>query len=264
MNFQNYFDEHCYELSRTEILELNKQDTGALNNVISLLRNNCFGVLIYDDKKPAEYLVYFVDNTIKLQGICLEVSLKLINKTRMQLLLEFCKLINSQFARINIFDAFNIYQNQLRTGFEKLGYFTIGSEIKKFQGQNAVSVIDRKKGILRFPTLEKVEMYRSFFISNKKPQKFPKINDNSIYLLYDEKNNLIKIGRSKTPKVRERTLQGENPNWELLAAWDAPKKIEDELHKKFSVKRIRGEWFSLSFVELEEIKIMMKSFEQII
>jgi hypothetical protein len=263
-NFQDYFDNYCRELNYSDLIELNKQDNnGALNNVIALIAENCYGVLIYEDKKFIEYVIYFANNSIKLRGISLEISIGLDSQIRIQLLLEFCKLLNSEFPNIDVIDTFNIYQKRLRTGFEKLGYFTIGNEIKEFAGKNAVGMIVGRKGVIRFPTLDKLEMYRSFFYSNKNSQKYSENNQNKIYLLLDRRNNLIKIGRSKILKIREKTLQSQNPNWELITAWIAPQKTENELHKIFQAKRVRGEWFSLTFIDLTEINEIMNSFEQI-
>jgi Meiotically up-regulated gene 113 len=265
INFQEYFDKHCHELNHADLLELNKQDNnGALNNVISLLAENCFGVLIYEDKKIPEYAVYFANNSIKLRGIFLEISTELDSRIRIQLLFEFCKLINSEFHNVDIFDAFNIYQIRLRTGFEKLGYFTIGNEVKELEGKNVIGIVAVKKGIIRLPILDKLEIYRSFFSSNKNSQKIYESNQNKIYLLFDGKNNLIKIGHSKILKIREKTLQGQSPNWNLVTAWIAPQKIESELHRKFSAKRVRGEWFDLTFFDLKEINEHMNSFVQIL
>ena len=48
INFQDYFDNHFGEdLNRTDLIELSKQDNGALNNVIAFLAENCFGKLQY-------------------------------------------------------------------------------------------------------------------------------------------------------------------------------------------------------------------------
>ncbi len=264
MDFQKYFDNCFYELNYVDLLELSKQDTGALNNVISLIERSCFGVLIYDDKEYIEYRIYFADNSLKLRGFCIDISMKIESQIRVQLLFEFCKVINSEFNHIDVIDSFNIYQKRLRTGFEKLGYFTIGNEVKEFEGKNAVGVVTGKKGVIRFPTLDKLEMYRSIFSLNKKAQKMYDLGQNAVYLLLDERNNLMKIGHSKTLKVRERTLQGQNPKWQIITAWIAPQKIENELHKKYCTKRVRGEWFSLTFYDLKEINMAMKTFEQII
>ncbi|KAB2847200.1 MAG: GIY-YIG nuclease family protein [Melioribacteraceae bacterium] len=262
-NFQEYFDEYCFELSYEDLLELNKQDTGDLNNVLSLLAESCFGVLIYDDQEIIEYVVYFADNTVKLRGMYLKISMKFDSEIRFQLLLVFCKMINHEFNKIDVFDSFNTYQKRLRTGFEKLGYFTIGNEVKEFEGKNAVGIVVGKKGIVRFPTIDKLEMYRSLFSSDKKTQEIFEHKKNKIYLLFDGGKNLIKIGHSKILKIREKTLESQNPNWVLITAWIAPLKIENKLHKRFSAKRVRGEWFALTYIDLQDINEYMTSFEQI-
>ena len=59
-------------------------------------------------------------------------------------------------------------------------------------------------------------------------------------------------------KVREKTLQGEDPDTEIIALWNSPKSTEKELHNIFKEKRIRGEWFDLGISDLIEIKEKMK------
>lgn len=56
---------------------------------------------------------------------------------------------------------------------------------------------------------------------------------------------LFKIGKATNPKVRERTLQAEDPRLELVAYALCGREVESKLHKIFADKRIRGEWFSL-------------------
>jgi hypothetical protein len=76
-----------------------------------------------------------------------------------------------------------------------------------------------------------------------------------VYLMKDLRSGFYKIGESKTPQYRERTLQSEQPLIELIEAWRAEKTDEAFLHRKFAHKRIRGEWFSLDFVDYYEIYI---------
>lgn len=83
-------------------------------------------------------------------------------------------------------------------------------------------------------------------------------NDNNVYsdpcyvyLMKDLKNGYYKIGISKKPEYRERTLQSEKPFIEMLCAKKYPlrkiaKAIESALHFAFDNQRIRGEWFNLS------------------
>ena len=76
--------------------------------------------------------------------------------------------------------------------------------------------------------------------------------------MFNPRNGYTKIGRSIKSKVREKTLQGEDPETEIIALWNSPKSTETDLHNKFSEKRIRGEWFNLGISDLLEIKEKMK------
>lgn len=79
-----------------------------------------------------------------------------------------------------------------------------------------------------------------------------------VYLMIDTSNNFYKIGISNFPVYREKTLLGNRPTIELLAAKKFPSRkiaesIEKALHSSFAEKRIRGEWFELNDEEVAEI-----------
>lgn len=74
------------------------------------------------------------------------------------------------------------------------------------------------------------------------------------YLMRNNRNGYIKIGRSVKPQFREKTLQSEEPDIELLAVTD--RDCEKQLHKKYKDKRVRGEWFDLSE---DDIKYLTES-----
>jgi hypothetical protein len=76
--------------------------------------------------------------------------------------------------------------------------------------------------------------------------------------MFNPQNGFTKIGRSKNPKFREKTLQGQEPNITILVEWNGPKSMEKELHIKFDSKRIRGEWFDLNVSDLIAIKDELK------
>lgn len=86
--------------------------------------------------------------------------------------------------------------------------------------------------------------------------KGEKINVNKksfIYLMYDEHSNFFKIGISKKPEVREKTLQSEKPTIVLKQKWIGDMTDEKFLHTYFKDKRIRGEWFSLTNDDIDFI-----------
>ena len=86
-------------------------------------------------------------------------------------------------------------------------------------------------------------------ISTKKIDKSTKV-----YLMIDNHTGFYKIGRSKNPSTREKTLQSQKPSIELLYYWNGLNKDERNLHKMFEEKRVRGEWFDLNYNDIDGIK----------
>lgn len=72
------------------------------------------------------------------------------------------------------------------------------------------------------------------------------------YIMIDKNTNLYKIGKSSSPKKREKTLQSEKPTIELLFFTEID--IEKEIQSIFKSKRIRGEWFNLNNADIDFIK----------
>ena len=74
----------------------------------------------------------------------------------------------------------------------------------------------------------------------------------------DTTNNYYKIGISKNPTYREKTLQSEKPTIEMIAFKKFPnrkiaKSFEKALHSSYDSNRIRGEWFDLNQAEVNDI-----------
>lgn len=78
--------------------------------------------------------------------------------------------------------------------------------------------------------------------------------DGYVYLMYDRRTKLIKIGYSRNPEYRERTLQSDNPMIDLLATFRGDRRAEKRLHNKFKSRRVRGEWFDLQQSHIEKIE----------
>lgn len=90
-----------------------------------------------------------------------------------------------------------------------------------------------------------------------------KSNSCSVYLMYDCNTHFYKIGISKSPNYREKTLQSERPVIELLSSKEYPSRriaeaIESALHKVFAEKRVRGEWFELNSADVLVLKETLK------
>lgn len=112
---------------------------------------------------------------------------------------------------------------------------------KKFARQNDVHALN-------------VDIWRQSEASSRSPRERKKPSPTNIYLMVDKNTGLHKIGRSKTPVTRERTLQSEKPTIEIIFHTAGTVKDEKHLHEKFNAKRVRGEWFNLSEEDIDFIK----------
>ena len=93
--------------------------------------------------------------------------------------------------------------------------------------------------------------------------KVEKSTECYVYLMKDTANGRYKIGMSKKPEYRERTLQSEKPEITLIcskmySSRDEARKIEKELHQRFKNNRIRGEWFNLSDSEVKNVRLYLE------
>jgi len=82
------------------------------------------------------------------------------------------------------------------------------------------------------------------------PEKHDRYNRKT-YLMKDDTTGLYKIGKSNNPKFREKTLQSQKPNINLVKIWNDD--IEGHLHKLYHRQRIRGEWFHLNPIQIRYI-----------
>jgi len=103
--------------------------------------------------------------------------------------------------------------------------------------------------------LEEQKKKKEYEIQKRKEEKQQKLEemmkDVKTYIMFDLSTGYYKIGRSKNPEYREKTLQAEKPVIEMLYVSDAF--CETELHRKYKDKRVRGEWFDLSGKEIAKI-----------
>jgi hypothetical protein len=87
------------------------------------------------------------------------------------------------------------------------------------------------------------------------PRKQEAVTFGYVYLVRSGTGH-CKIGSSKNVATRIRQLQCANPeNLVLLHQFPSVNAKEDELglHKKFAQKRIRNEWFALTYEDIESI-----------
>lgn len=83
----------------------------------------------------------------------------------------------------------------------------------------------------------------------------PDHTEGFVYVMVNRRNGYHKIGfTSSKPEYREKTLQAEEPEIDLLFACWADFGAEADLHERFAKFRVRGEWFNLSPLQVMVIK----------
>lgn len=80
-----------------------------------------------------------------------------------------------------------------------------------------------------------------------------------VYVLYNPDSNLVKIGKTKKPLQRFRSLSNQNGSkfqYYITEPIYIENIVEKILHNKFAMKRVKGEWFSsVHFNEVVEFLI---------
>lgn len=108
---------------------------------------------------------------------------------------------------------------------------------------------------------ERLKLEEDMVESRQREKKETRRPKASVYVMKDNANGRYKIGRSVNPTVRESTLQSEKPDITLLFHYLCDISVEDELHTKYTDKRIRGEWFELDDKDVEDIQTYLMEVE---
>lgn len=259
----NSFEKRIGELTEKDIIELSKHDN-SIFNVLRDLHKEAFGTYVWDDSK--ENFDYFLTYITKVKGKIQGCILKLqpLIKNRNELTTCLSAYICKRFNRDKPHEVFNAYQDQQKSMFERIGYWTYGNElVKELKVRKGELILPPgHKGILFVPLADepiKEQPSKSDKKEKTKSQTDKKQEIHYVYIMLNKQNRYYKIGRSIKPEYREKTLQGQEPDVEIIEKWIASSEVEKILHRKYKEKRKRGEWFDLTDVDIEEIKIFMQT-----
>lgn len=257
-HIEELFESVYSPLDEQTILLLNKQHPSNLNNIIVGLNKECFGLMCMDDSNKIVYRLFYANGETELQGDIIELTID--NPNRDNLVFYFSQFLEHNYSQLNAINIFNTFQQFTRTMLEQIGYLTVSpTEFAMHGDPSPVIIAKGVKGIIKVPLIEKREFYRSF-LGNKDINSL-KQGEEFVYIMLNSRTDLFKIGRSKDPNYREKTLQGQEPEIILISFWRAPSTIEKQLHKQFADKRQRGEWFALTFKDLKKINEIMKVYD---
>lgn len=258
-------DEIIHLISEETILRfLRETKNPELNNVVEGFEKHFFGLILENINTIDSYSLVFISNVKELKGVILESGRNLKNRDLQTL--RFSKIIEQDFSDLNQLVIFNTFQSKIIQLYETFGIICIPKYVLDFESASIVLPSHKKAVdyVLRFNIFE---FYRSFF---ERDQYGPNNDGESkIYLMYDRREDKVKIGRTKKKLemrlkgVSESTIRANDPMINILTAWIAPPELETILQEKFKIKNIRGEWFDLRATDLEELDLMMKTFEMI-
>jgi len=253
---QEYFDKNFYDLDEATVLELAKQKNDPIiNNVVVGRHDHCYGLWLIDDQSTIDYqLLYLNGSGPELKGQLIKMDLH--HPQRHEILFAFSRHLAETY-NLDILAVHNTFQEKTSTIAEQLGFMSYDPiDLQKMTDDPSPIVMAKGiRGFVQTPVLKRLDIYE--FIFGSLPTIQPQTGKNFIYLMHNGRTNLVKIGKSKNPVFREKTLQGEDPDVTLIAVWEAQDQIERTLHEKYRQTRIRGEWFKLSFQDMKEISDFM-------
>lgn len=223
-----------------------------IGNVLRGLADNCFA-LVGDFEQTDEicfaYITYSTDNP----GIILK--LKYGEENFYNFLLCFSLEITKLNNKVEAIGVYNTFVHQLRTFLEANDITTVTASELKNIGSGSLISASHIEVIKIFDT---IKFYRKCFGTENYENLVKVENEDYVYIMMNQDDFTFKIGQSKMPIYRERTLQSKQPHVVLLKVWKCDKKIEKELHRIYQKNRVRGEWFKFDFGELCQIDNKIK------
>jgi hypothetical protein len=248
-----YYENNSYRIEQKELRSIYKTErpSDGLLRFMNNMADSVFGVRVLDFDTGTEMHLFYAQYKSDFDAVGVSIPIEDYELAD-NVTVCFAKEIMMLDSDSDFFEVYNNLQYYRQTALEMLGYLTFDPQTLPGDGF-AMSV----QKIVPVIMLRRLDSLRKLYGNTIDMQGVD--TENKIYLMLDDTNGLIKIGKSKNPKVRERTLQSEKPKTHLIAIWTAPATIEKELHIKYASKRQRGEWFRLSFKELDEIKEFMDS-----
>lgn len=220
-NYSKTFLKRLTLLGEKEIHKLNP-----LHSEVELIENKSkiFSLgYFYNKPNVKEFWLYFITKKYgKLEGASLKLDGTL--KSRYNLTGDFAIFLYDEYSidtTVKILSTLEYFQKSL---FE-----TLHVNIKTYSFL---------KDIISLPTKESLKGNLSKYV----------------YVIKNNVTGYYKIGNSKDPFRREKTLQSQEPDINMIVLHKAHTCVETKLHRKYKDKRVRGEWFDLTIEEIKEVE----------
>lgn len=250
VNTNDPFNGKLFSIDIEEIYELGKQYVEIQNVIIGYHKK---AVQLQAQGLSFE-LVYIGENPVSCDIEGYEFQYKFESENHADVIMAFCFFISGKFTFENPVKLYNTYIDLFRGCFSKQGIDVLTeADIDVIKSKYASGSFIAKSPLVYLRTFTEQELYRDLFSFDYSSFEV-EVDKKYVYLIHSRSNGYFKIGRSKDPLKRERTLQAEEPDISLLKVWEKDGVFEKFLHKKYEHLRVRGEWFKLGFKELFDIK----------
>ncbi len=232
----------------------------------NFIDNNDFIVFHFDPKqiKPKQFdkILYLFENGEQIQYELIENPISSMNSQN-EKVLEYKGLITEN--ELELFANYNLKKWKISLVSDKREI--LGGEIggdDYYTSKNNLQIVIKKFATEYISLVKKtITNYQPTVLKQTKPINEATTDFCFVYLMHDLSNGYYKIGISNNPEYRERTLQSEKPTIEMIKSKRFPTRgiaesIEKALHVNYSEKRLRGEWFELDIIDVENIKETLK------
>lgn len=256
MNVEEYYA-RTFPLDQGKVVEMMKKDSGAIGNVVRGLSSKCFGLAA--EIREHHTMDFFCITSAQPQpGLLLR--LKFREPRFYDYLLAFSIDCEKEYPFLQALDVYRAFVFYLRQHLESNGYQTVETRELEAKGVKPEALLGASP-LEVVHSIDKTAFYRDILGYEK--IEFDGLT-RYVYLMFDARNDFFKIGESRKPQYRERTLQAKQPEVELLKAWSCDHRIERMLHKKFAAKRVRpqnprSEWFRLHTGDLMNLNATIET-----
>ncbi|WP_426791769.1 GIY-YIG nuclease family protein [Sphingobacterium sp. WOUb80] len=242
----NEFYDLIYDLTDEEIKAYSNKiiDVGA---VIRGSHKKCFFMI------PDGLLInlFYIGEKEEIKGFQLQFEFK--QEDCNNIILFFSWFIAGEFRTENAILLYNGYIDLLRKYLESIGYSVITkSDLLALEKKFGEGGLLAANGVF-LRDLKEIDFYRDLFNFNYSSFSVES-GKQYVYLIFNQKNGYFKIGFSKNPLKREKTLQAEEPEIAILKIWEKDMSFEKSLHKSYFKQKVRGEWFRFTLTELWELR----------
>ncbi len=245
-------EDYLFDIKYESVQELAKSNP-EVNNVLVGIKTEMYFTTADPDQMKFQFI--YLRYKSNFCGHLLQLKWK--QDEFYPLILEFVYVMARKYDLFKPMDIYNAYLYHIRTMLEtSLGHTVTPREINYMNERYPNGTLISPFGIETIPFMDNKEFYRHLL--NIKDSLPYVTEEKYVYIMMNSRTGYFKIGRSKDPLKREKTLQSEEPDIMLLHHWKAEPAQERELHKKFVSKRVRGEWFKLTIDDLYQLKEIAK------